>query len=229
MVHKIVLWCLSLSLLLSILIYFLYRGYNWPFGIQGFEALGASSILLLTLLSYLFLDKKTHARAQIEKSTKAGLFIGLLWTAEIAMNNILIPPLPARDIYDDIFWAIIALLIFIISLYSSFKTKKISIGIKAGLWSGFATGIVACLTALILIVFGMHFILNDPLNIAEWSQRGASSHTPSMGVYFAYQTLAGAIMHLLILGILMGGVLGLLGGLIGKAFSIISQLNSNWK
>lgn len=44
----------------------------------------------------------------------------------------------------------------------------------------------------------MPLILSDPLNIKEWSDVKATTHFPSMSVYFAYQSFAGAIMHLVI-------------------------------
>lgn len=108
-----------------------------------------------------------------------------------------------------------------ISTYYTVKTKRIISGISAGLWSGFASGSVACLTALVFIVFGMNFILSDALNITEWSQRGATSGTPNISVYFAYQTLAGAIMHVIILGIIMGILLGMIGGSFGKGAVLV--------
>lgn len=225
MIRKIIFLCLLLAFGLSILIYFRYRGFGWPLGTQGIEALGASSILLVTSIGYLFLEKKQNWSLLSDKSARFGLIIGLLWTLEIAMNNILIPPLPARDIYDDLFWAVIALLIFILSLYNTYKKKSVMCGIQAGLGSGFASGLVACLTALTFIVFGMQYILNDPLNMIEWSQRGGVSNVPTMATYFAYQTLAGAMLHLIVLGILMGLLLGILGGLAGNALYIIKKLS----
>ena len=37
-----------------------------------------------------------------------------------------------------------------------------------------------------------------------------------MNVYFAYQTFAGGIMHLVILGAIMGLLLGIIGGFTGR-------------
>ncbi|MEI7661681.1 MAG: hypothetical protein WCK34_05780 [Bacteroidota bacterium] len=144
-----------------------------------------------------------------------------MWTVEIGINNILRPGLPLRDIVDNVFWASIALFILMTAIYYTRKTGKISQGIISGFWSGLSSGAVACLTALILIVFGMNLILADPLNIREWSDVKANTDFPGMAVYFAFQTLAGAIMHLVILGAVMGLILGLIGGLTGKALNMV--------
>jgi len=72
-------------------------------------------------------------------------------------------------------------------------------GIGAGLWSGLASGVLACSMALGMIVFGMGFITHDPLNIQEWAVRGSSGVAPTMAAYFAYETLTGAFGHLVVL------------------------------
>lgn len=103
--------------------------------------------------------------------------------------------------------------------------KKILFGVKAGFLSGFSSGAVACLTALLLISFGMSLILKDPLNIREWTDMKNTRQYPSIAVYFAYQTLAGAMLHLIILGAVMGLLLGIIGGLAGKLFLSIKTNN----
>jgi hypothetical protein len=147
-----------------------------------------------------------------------GIVLGLLWVIEIGINNFMTPPFPARDLIDNIFWAVIALLILILSAILAYRNNSFVRGLEAGLWSGFVSGLLACCMGLLLIVFGMRFILKDPLNISEWAAQGASSHALSMAAYFAFETLAGAVGHLLILGIGMGSLLGALGGCAGKGF-----------
>jgi hypothetical protein len=46
-----------------------------------------------------------------------------------------------------------------------------------------------------------------------------------MVVYFAYQTLAGAVLHLVVLGIIMGLLLGGVGGVLGRALRIVVKIN----
>ncbi|MBV9849082.1 MAG: hypothetical protein JO250_05270 [Armatimonadetes bacterium] len=43
----------------------------------------------------------------------------------------------------------------------------------------------------------MGLLRRDPLNIAEWADRGPASGAPPMACYFAYQTFVGAFLHLL--------------------------------
>src|SRR5947209_4843793 len=215
---------LLISLLLVMCTFFLYRGTNWPLGVQGMEAAGAF-VLLFAMNLTLFLTKRKTADLHIfqQKSVTLGLLTGLLWTVEIGMNNILQPALPLRDILDDIFWTVIALIIAGVSIRYAYRTNEIRMGLKVGFWSGLSSGTVACLTALFFVVAGMQFLLHDPLNSAEWSARGATSGTPNMATYFAYQTLAGALLHLVVLGAMMGIVLGLIGGALGKIGNVVGK------
>ncbi|HEX7734614.1 MAG TPA: hypothetical protein VF458_07120 [Ktedonobacteraceae bacterium] len=211
------------SLLLVLSVFLLYRGTDWPLGTQAVEAFGAL-VLLLAINSALFFCRgsmQLQGESSSQKSIALGLSAGLLWTTEISMNNILTPGLPLRDILDDLFWIAIALILLGASITWTYQTHNIRTGIRTGLWSGLSSGAVACLTGLIFVVIGMPLLLHDPLNLAEWSARGATSGTPNMAVYVAYQTLAGALGHLVVLGAIMGGVLGLLGGALGKVGCVL--------
>lgn len=117
----------------------------------------------------------------------------------------------------------IALLILISATRDAFQTNKYLAAVKSGFWTGTASGAVACLTALMIIVFGMKYLLTDPLNLKEWADIKAKVNSPGMDVYFAYQTLAGGIMHLFILGAIMGLLLGSIGGLIGKTLNLTKK------
>ena len=157
-----------------------------------------------------------------QRAALSGIALGGLWLVEISINNFIAPPLPGRDIIDNIFWAVIACSILALATGSAFRTQSILQGIKSGAWSGLASGLLACCTALSIITFAMAFILRDPLNITEWAARQAESAAPSMAAYFAYETFAGAFLHLIVLGIGMGGLLGILGGITGKCASCAS-------
>ena len=91
-----------------------------------------------------------------------------------------------------------------------------------GTWTGFASGAVACLTALALVIFGMSLLLSDPVNLTEWANRAKGSTAPTMASYFAFETLAGAFLHLVALGVGMGFVLGVVGGALGKLAKLAS-------
>lgn len=211
-----------LCILLVIFTYFRYRPYFWP---VGKEALGCLvSIILLSAIAFLLWKRKNKFINDFQKRNVAvGLCFGFLWTIEISINNFIRPGLPLRDNIDNSFFAIIALLIFIIAIRDAYQTNKYLAGVMSGFWCGLSSGAVACLTALLLIVFGMKYILLDPLNLKEWNDLKASANSPGIDVYFAYQTFAGAIMHLVILGAIMGLFLGSIGGAIGKTLRIIKK------
>ncbi len=215
-------YLLIVSAVLVVVMYLLYPAWQWSLKMEA----GACLISLIILIVLILLVKKfkNELSDKSKRNLNAGLYFGLLWTIEISMNNIIQPRLPLRDYLDNIFWGIIAVLILCVSCKDAFGTQKIIAGIKAGFFSGFGSGIVACLTALVLICFGMKLLLKDPVNIAEWASMKGKTNYPDMASYFAYQTFAGAIMHLIILGIIMGVLLGVIGGLVGKLVSPKTKL-----
>ncbi len=202
----------------------MYRPYAWPTGMEALGCLIAIVILIVSgVLVYVFERKPIVAKHH--KNIRIGLLIGLLWTVEISINNIAHPPLPFRDIIDDIFWAIIAILIWVVATVEAFKTNNFLAGFLSGCWTGYASGLVACFTALVLIVFAMPLVVNDPLNMKEWADLHQTLHYPSMAIYFAYQTFAGAMLHLVVLGGVMGALLGAMGAIIGKLLRYFRKNN----
>jgi hypothetical protein len=211
-----------LNIILVIAIYFNYRPYSWPVGLESLGCL-VSVILMAAALLIIWKFKEKIIDDSQARNVALGLGFGLLWTIEISINNLFTPPLPLRDDIDNIFWAIIALLILLTATRDSYQTNKYLNGVKSGFWSGIASGTIACLTALTFVVFGMKYLLMDPLNIKEWTDIKATENTPGMDVYFAYQTFAGAIMHLIILGAIMGLFLGVIGGFIGRSLNFFKK------
>jgi hypothetical protein len=67
----------------------------------------------------------------------------------------------------------------------------------------------------------MRWLTHDPLNIAEWAGRGPQAGAPDMAAYFAFETFASAFLHLIVLGVGMGLVLGIIGALAGKVAKMI--------
>jgi hypothetical protein len=214
-----------LSFALVVLIYLLYRPVSWPL---GREAAGCViSLVMLSAMYILLLKLKGRFMDSLQKRNVAiGLCFGLLWTIEISINNFIRPELPLRDHIDNIFFTVIAVLIYVNASREAFRNNSFSDGLKSGFWSGISSGTVACLTALVLIVFGMKYILLDPINLKEWATVKDSAHTTEMSVYFAYETFAGAIMHLFILGAFMGLILGSIAGLTGNILNIIRKINT---
>jgi hypothetical protein len=213
--HWISIGLLVISLTLAIVTYLLYRGPGWPLGTQAMEGLIAILVIAVTLVFGLWVGRRSRYRA--DRSLLVGLSIGLLWTVEICINNFIHPGLPWRDIIDDAFWALVTALIVSYVAARAYHARTILAGLEAGLWSGFASGLVACVTGLLITVFGIQLVVNDPLSVMEWRQQGSQSGLTDPVVFSAYETLFGAIGHLHLIGTLMGIFLGLIGGLAGWA------------
>lgn len=143
-----------------------------------------------------------------------GIFLGSLWVVEILVNNVVTPPLPARDIIDNSFWAAIELIALAGAFAITLRSRRIIHGIEFGVWSGFVSGLIACTAALALVTFGMRLVTADLLNVAEWAELGGQSGAPSIAHYFAFETMAGALGHLLVLGVGLGMLVGFMGGCI---------------
>ena len=216
---KIILFLCSI---LSTSIFFMYRPMLWPFGFEAIICVASSILFLLLLFVFRRLETKF-----IDNQQKAniifGLTIGLLWTIEISINNFIQPCLPDRDIIDNTFWGIISLILLIKIIRDTYHSNKIISGIKTGLVTGFTSGLVACATALFLIVFFINYIIKDPLNAKEWTDIKGLSYSKDISVYFAYQTYAGAMLHLYILGLLFGLIFGILGGFMGKGLRLFKK------
>jgi hypothetical protein len=179
--------------------------------------------VLIAIAVFLWRESRKENSIMILHAVLLGMVLGVLWVIEISINNFIAPPLPARDIIDNIFWAFIALSLFVYVTISSYQSGRVFQGIQVGTWSGMISGIFACCMALGVIVFGIHWITRDPLNIAEWAYRAKDSHAPSMEAYFAYETMAGAFLHLIGLGGIMGMLLGILGGTAGKVIKNVGR------
>jgi hypothetical protein len=181
---------------------------------------GIGFFILLAAAGFLWLYARRTRRAEsslpVPQAIILGIFLGLLWVVEIGINNLIAPPLPARDIIDDSFWAVIGISILVAAGVWAYRSDRVWTGIVAGVWSGSVSGLFACGVALGMIVLGMNFITQDPLNVAEWAARGPDNTAPTMAAYFAFETLAGAFLHLTVLGPIMGVLLGGVGGIAGK-------------
>jgi hypothetical protein len=153
------------------------------------------------------------------RAVRVGLICGLLWVLEISVNNLLAPPLPGRDWFDDVIWAVISLVILVSAARASYQGGRLGAGVVFGAWAGLASGLAACATALSLVVFGMTFLTADPLAQQEWAVRGAASMAPTITEYVAFETFAGAFAHLLVVGVAMSTLLGVVGGAIGVVSS----------
>lgn len=110
----------------------------------------------------------------------------------------------------------IALAILIQAFLVAYRTRRFVRGVQAGFWSGTVSGLVACLMGLVLVVVLLQLVINDPVSMQEWNELGNTSGASDVATYFAYETLAGAFLHLVVLGVIMGTLLGIIGGGLGR-------------
>jgi hypothetical protein len=208
----VVLSAISLVLAIGVAVLYSYDSTT------SLESAAGTSLLLVITVGLWFYRRRVARRNDFPagRAILVGLGLGLLWAVEIGINNFVQPPLPDRDIIDNIFWAVIAISILGLAIVQGIQTRSLRAAIEAGAWSGFASGLLACIAALAMILFGMGAITRDPLNLAEWAGNIRTITAPTMADYFAYETYAGAFLHLLVLGIGMGGLLGVAGGIIVK-------------
>lgn len=198
---------------------------------NGYRILGAVSLLvLLASGAWVFWRGRRATDADtpivLRMGIVGGFFLGLLWVIEIGFNNFVPPDIStgaARGVVDNVFWAIIAVGILGLSVMGAYRTRRVWSGVRVGLWSGFVSGLVACLMGLFLVVVWMRLLLRDPLAISEWAALGASNGAPDMATYLAYETMAGAIGHLTVLGVAMGLLLGIIGSLVGYGVALLKQ------
>jgi len=148
----------------------------------------------------------------------AGLACSFIWLFEIGFNNLVSPRVStaaARSVVDNTSWALVALVMIVSAAVRAVRTGAIDSGVGVGFWSGISSGLAACLAGLLLVTAGMHYLLRDPLNVEEYTARASGADGPSLATYLAYQSFKGALLHLFVVGVGMGTILGCGGGAIG--------------
>ena len=214
-----------ISLVCLVLVCLVAARYSYS-RLSTIESAGGVILLLVVTAVFWFFRNRTvlHNTKPVSDTTLIlGIVLGLLWMVEISINNFITPPLPGRDIIDNIFWGLISVAILVYSVRSSFQDDSFLNGVKVGLWNGIISGLLACCMALLMIVFGMNFILHDPLNIAEWAANTGTTDASTMAAYFAFETFAGAFGHLVLIGAILSSLLGAFGGVIGKGLKLITR------
>lgn len=216
---------LAVSWLLVIVITLRYAGdeslsgRHWTIAGMATLLLAASGALVVFLTGRRSREGATADRLGID----LGLVAGVLWVLEISFNNFVDPRIStgqARFYLDNSTWALVTLLILAAGFSRSWQTRRFLPAIRAGVWSGLISGLFACLMALMLVVFWMRFLLRDPLNIQEYAARDAGAHSPGMAAYFAWETVSGALGHLIVLGIVWGLLFGSIGGGLAKVIRL---------
>jgi hypothetical protein len=189
---------------------------------EGTIALLILAGLIAWLLRWGIRASETDVTGAARRGMIAGSIMGIFWVFEIAFNNLVprnIATESARFVVQNGIWALIALGMLAIGVAPARRLGRVTAGAVAGFWSGLVSGLIACVMGLVVVVFWLDQVLSDPFSIQEWAERGPASGAPDMATYFAYQTMGGDILHLLVLGVAMGALLGLIGGLIGWAFA----------
>jgi hypothetical protein len=205
------------SLAGAMLVAILLRYPSYP-GHEKPALIGLALIALCAILALLLGSRRPFAGEGKSLGAWIGALTGFFWLVEISFNNFVDPRISterARFYVDNGFWAAIALTILAAAIAISASTGRMIAGVRAGLWSGCISGVISCLMGLSLVLFWMRFLLRDPINIREFAARGNGASAATMASYFAYETLAGSLGHLFVLGAMMGLLLGLTGGLIG--------------
>jgi hypothetical protein len=160
----------------------------------------------------------------VRSGAALGAILGIIWILEESYNLIWTAPIPQRDLVDNLLWGLIALAIFVAAVLRAVGSGQVLPGVQAGLWSGTVSGVIACLMAEIFVVFFIHLVIQDPASRQEWAVQGASSSAPNIETYWAYASLKGALLlHLLLTGPIMGGLLGVLGGVIGQGAATLRR------
>ena len=88
---------------------------------------GLGFLLLVTIAGLLWLYRNRLSQHTDSPNKNClilfGVFLGMLWNIEISINNFIAPPLPGRDIIDNVYWAIIAASILIVSIINTYQKK----------------------------------------------------------------------------------------------------------
>lgn len=220
---------LGAALLLVVSILLRYPGD--AFSRQRHLVFGLVAVLLLVTVGVCIVWVESVRRPNLHLAHNrsgaiAGLITGSLWILEISFNNFVDPRIStgsARFVVDNTTWGLVALTMLIVSFARTLKTRRIGAGICTGFWAGLISGLIACVMGLLLVTVWMPFLLRDPLNIAEYAERGAAEHASDMATYVAYDVMGGAVGHLIVLGIIMGALLGTVGGSLARLYSSITR------
>ena len=194
--------------------------------------LGAVAIIIFLTLGIWAAWRLAHSTTRLDLAaarrlgSTGGVILGMLWVIEISFNNFVPPDIStggARGVVDNGIWALIAVSMIVLAAVCAVRSRRFMAGVYAGFWSGLVSGLIASLMALLLVVFWLQFVLRDPLSMQEWAERQTESGAPNMATYFAYETLAGALLHLVLLGLIMGGLMGVIGGCIGRGIAALRR------
>jgi hypothetical protein len=172
----------------------------------------AGSTLVMVALSWWLAGRPgvRDGRVVLAWGLGSGAFLGALWIAEIAFNNVTphsVSTAAARGVLDDLTWAIVGVVTAVAAGRVTAVTGRWRSGIRTGAWSGVGSGLGAGVGGALLVGFLRPLVERDPLMVAEWRER---SSTLDLSVYVTRETLAGVGGHIWVLGLVQGVLLGAL-------------------
>ncbi|MGW5667877.1 hypothetical protein [Micromonospora sp. NPDC003776] len=177
------------------------------------EALAVAGSTVALIVSARWLVGRAAAsdrRVVLAWGLGSGLVLGGLWIAEIAFNNLTphtVSTPAARGVLDNATWAVVAVVTAGTAAAATARTRRWRSGLRTGVWSGVGSGLGAALGGALLLSIFRPSVENDPLMRAEWLQRGPGVDLP---VYVTRETMAGVGVHLWVLGVVQGALLGLI-------------------
>ena len=210
-------WCAGLAVADAVMIAITAARFAYD-STTRWIAVASAVVMLATAATFQWMSRRpisADALAWRTQTIRVGAWLGALWVIEISTNNLATPPVPLRDHIDNAFWLTIAVVMLAYTARAAHRAQAIGVGVSAGAWMGAVSGLIACTAGLVLIAFGTVLLARDPVNVTEWAARGASTTAPNIEAYFAFESLAGALGHLTVLGIVMGTLLGAIGGVLG--------------
>jgi hypothetical protein len=139
--------------------------------------------------------------------TRWGIAIGVLWTCAYIFGNLITPH--GRGAQAAILLALVAFVLpFAAGFQGATRTGRIRDGMRAGFWSGFISGMMACL-ALAAIGYICALVPGFPGAEIPPGRFYTAEEYQRLNVMDA---LGGALAHLFVIGGIVGTIEGAAGG-----------------
>jgi hypothetical protein len=177
--------------------------------------LGIASLGYILIAMFTTRSRMPDVAMATRRGLQWGAITGIFWLIEVLAGNL-------GDIHQA--WVMVAYfggaliaygLPLITALIGARSTGRATAGIVIGLWSGMIGAIITFLGLMVLTALFMGVMQVRSDNIAEFHR----SNAPDIMTFLIGDALAGGINHLLLIGTLFSGILGVIGGFAGKALA----------
>ncbi|MBV9614662.1 MAG: hypothetical protein JO031_04295 [Ktedonobacteraceae bacterium] len=159
-------------------------------------------------------------RMALRQGVLWGLLCGVVWIIELLVANV---GNPQVEQFSHILYYGTALAGYLlpglVGLLTAWRTRRITLGLQAGLLCGMFGGLMIFLASFVLSALFLQAGQSDPQTIHEFQRSGL----PDITTYMVGDYLGGMIAHLWI-GLITGSFLGALGGAIGKAILLPEKM-----